>query len=161
MQGTIPQVDHWIRTLGLLPHPEGGFYRETYRASLDVGLPGRGSRAASTAIYFLLTAEAFSALHRIHSDELWFFHAGDPLQIEVLHPDGRHDPLRVGPTAHQAVVPAGCWFGARVAAGGTYSLVSCVVAPGFDFRDFELARAADLAAEFPAHAEWIRTLTRN
>ena len=105
--------DHWITQLNLLPHPEGGWYRETYRAAESIpaaGLPARfrGPRAFGTSIYFLLPAASFSAFHRIHSDELWHFHAGDPLELHLLHPDGRHEMRPVGPGAFQAVAPAGC-----------------------------------------------------
>lgn len=150
----------WIERLGLQPHPEGGFYRETYRAALDVDLPGCGARAASTAIYFLVTSDSFSALHRIRSDELWFFHAGDPLEIHVLDTTGVQTIVPLSLDTPQAVVGAGCWFGARVARGGSFSLVSCVVAPGFDFRDFELARREKLIALYPHQREWITSLTR-
>ena len=157
--------DHWITQLDLLPHPEGGWYRETYRAAEAIpaaGLPARfdGPRAFGTSIYFLLPAASFSAFHRIRSDELWHFHAGDPLELHLLHADGRHEVKPVGPGAFQAVAPAGCWFGARVAAGGSFTLVGCTVAPGFDFADFELARRGNLLSQFPAHADIIRALTR-
>ena len=155
----------WIDELRLQPHPEGGWFRETYRAAEAVpagALPPRfaGPRVFSTSIYFLLPAGAFSAFHRIRSDEVWHFHDGDALELHLLHPDGHHEVRPVGPGAFQAVAPAGCWFGARVAAGGRYALVGCTVAPGFDFADFELARRGDLLSQFPARADIIRTLTR-
>jgi predicted cupin superfamily sugar epimerase len=113
--------DHWITQLNLLPHPEGGWYRETYRAAESIpaaALPARfrGPRAFGTSIYFLLPATSFSAFHRIHSDELWHFHAGDPLELHLLHPDGRHEVLPVGPGAFQAVGPRGLLV--RRAGGG-------------------------------------------
>jgi uncharacterized protein len=151
----------WIAALELLPHPEGGHYRETYRASEAVA-----GRSLSTAIYFLLTAESFSALHRIRSDELWHFHAGDPLQVVTLDPAGVRRDLLLGLEVERGASPqhcvsAGRWFGARLAsAEHGYCLVSCTVAPGFDFADFELARRASLTAGFPHHAEVIASLTR-
>lgn len=157
--------EHWIKKLDLQLHPEGGWFRETYRAQEIIpatGLPARfsGARSFCTAIYFLLTEDTFSAFHRILSDEIWHFHAGDALEIHLLHPGGGHQMIPLGPGAFQAVVPAGCWFGARMAAGGSFALVSCTVAPGFDFTDFRLARRGDLLSQFPAHRDIIRALTR-
>ena len=162
---TTARALRWIETLGLRPHPEGGWFRETYRSAESApaaGLPARfgGPRAFGTAIYFLLGADAFSALHRIRSDEIWHFYDGDPLEIVLLHPDGRREDQRVGPGSFQAVVPAGAWFGARVAVGGSCALVGCTVAPGFDFADFEMARRGDLLSQFPAHRDIILALTR-
>jgi len=127
-----------IETLGLAPHPEGGFYRETFRDGLQVA-PGR---AASTAIYFLLEAGRASAWHRIDAAEIWLFHGGAPLLLS-LSADGRTTTdQRLGSDIlagerPQAVVPAHCWQAARTL--GAWTLVSCVVAPGFDFAKFELA----------------------
>jgi uncharacterized protein len=160
----------WIVALGLAPHPEGGFYRETYRAGETVEaahLPARfgGARAHSTAIYFLLPADQVSALHRIRSDEVWHFYAGDALTLTLLHPDGRLEERRLGPDLDrgerfQVIVPAGAWYGAAVDAGGAYALVGGTVAPGFDFADFELAERAALLARFPQHRAAILRLTR-
>lgn len=159
-----------IERLGLVAHPEGGFYRETYRAADEIaasGLPARypGPRAASTAIYFLLPQGAFSALHRIRSDELWHFYIGSPLEVICLHPDGSRSDLRLGHDLArgelpQGVVPAGAWFGARLAGPGAFALVGCTVAPGFDFADFELAERDALTALYPEHAGIIAQLTR-
>ena len=155
----------WIEALGLVAHPEGGFYRETYRSSEVIeagGLPGRfgGARAFSTAIYFLLPGHDVSRLHRIKSDEVWHFYAGSSLTLTLIHPDGRLDAARLGPEAFQAIVPAGCWYGAAVDDPASYALVGGTVAPGFDFADFELAERADLLARFPQHREAIVRLTR-
>lgn len=160
-----------IASLGLEPHPEGGHYRETFRSALRLpaeALPDAfpGPRAAATAIYFLLEAGSFSALHRIASDELWFFHAGDPLEVSgfdpAAPPDAPATTWRLGPPPadFSATVPAGWLFGARVAPGGRWSLVSCVVAPGFDFADFTMPSRGDLLAAHPRHAELITRLTR-
>lgn len=143
---------HWIQELGLQPHPEGGWFRETYRAA---GMTN--GRNHSTAIYFLLEGGQFSALHRIRSDEVWHFYDGDPLEIHQL---GR-DVIPLGPDHPQAVVPAGTWFGARLRDGRGFALVGCTVAPGFDFADFELARRSDLLSQFPAHRDIILSLTRD
>lgn len=151
------------RELGLAPHPEGGYYKETYRSAES--LPGRG-RSVCTAIYYLLEAGSFSALHRIRSDELWFFHAGGPLVVAELAPGGsvKETVLGVDLAAGQApqhVVPAGRWFGAYPAPGTEWALVSCTVAPGFDFADFELGRRDPLLAAFPSARPLIERLTRS
>lgn len=157
-----------IDTLGLSPHPEGGYYRETYRDDLVLpasALPHHGgARNASTAILFLLPAGSFSAFHRIASDELWHFHLGDPLVVHVLHPDGRREDIRIGSDVLagerlQAAVPRGAVFGARVADGGRFSLVGCTVAPGFDFADFVIPPRQELLDAFGDHAELVRALT--
>ena len=137
-----------ISRLHLSPHPEGGHYRETYRASEQVPTP-RGLRAASTAILFLLAAGERSCWHRIHSDEGWHFHHGGRLLIHQLSPSGQAHTTRLGldlaaGERPQHVVPAGHWFAAEPAAGSAWSLVGCTVAPGFDFADFELAQPAQL-----------------
>ncbi len=158
-----------VRQLGLQPHPEGGYFRETYRASESIpaqGLDRRygGSRAASTAIYYLLEAGQRSALHRLRSDEIFHFYAGDPLRIIEITPDGRLTETLLGADLAaggipQHVIPAGAWFGALPAEGGRFALVGCTVAPGFDFADFELAETVALLAAFPQHEAWIRRLT--
>lgn len=160
----------YIEALKLQPHPEGGWYRETYRAAELIppaGLPARfaGARPFATAIYFLLTSDSFSALHRLQADEQWHFYAGSPLSVHVLEPGGDHRLLRLGPDlqrreSFQALVPAGCWFGARVEERGGFALVGCTVAPGFDFADFELGRREDLVRQYPMHRKLIEALTR-
>lgn len=160
-----------IQQLHMLPHPEGGFYKETYRSTEIIradALPERfpGARSMATAIYFLLEAGNFSALHRIASDECWHFYAGGPLLVQVIHPDGKAESIVLGndPAAGQLfqyVVPAGCWFGSEPAPGSTFSLVGCTVAPGFDFADFELATAAQLLMEYPQHETLIRRMCRS
>lgn len=152
----------WIDELGLAPHPEGGFYRETFRAALSVAAP-QGASAASTAIYFLLRAGDFSAFHRVRSDEVWHHYDGAPLELHLLEDDGRHRKVVLGrdPAAGrlpQAVVPAGVWQAARPCGG--YALCGCTVAPGFAFADFELPGRAELLRRFPAHRELIRSFTR-
>ena len=163
-------MTYWIQALGLAPHPEGGYFRETYRSAevLETrDLPARfsGPRAHSTAIYFLLPGDQISALHRIKSDEIWHFYTGTALTLTLIHPDGRLDALRLGADppggeAFQAVVPQGCWYGAAVDDTRSYALVGGTVSPGFGFADFELADRAALLARFPQHHEAIRRLTR-
>ncbi|MEM6646261.1 MAG: cupin domain-containing protein [Bacteroidota bacterium] len=156
---------HWIGALGLQPHPEGGHFAETYRAAESIpaaALPERyrGVRSFCTQIYFLLEHASFSAFHRLTSDEAWHFYHGSPVDLHLIHPDGRSEQRRLGEGAFQTVVPAGAWFGATVHQPGSYTLVGCTVAPGFDFADFELADRATLQARFPQHAALIARLTR-
>ncbi|WP_221394836.1 cupin domain-containing protein [Dyadobacter sp. NIV53] len=161
---------YWIEKYNLLPHPEGGYYAETYRSSADIdkgALPERftGNRAFSTGIYFLLEANDFSAFHRIKSDEMWHFYAGEALDIFVIYPEtGNLEIIKLGSDpdngeTFQAVVPAGTWFGSRPAVDSTYSLVGCTVAPGFDFEDFEMAKRETLENSFPQHKKMIQELT--
>lgn len=160
---------YWIGRLQLKRHPEGGHFRETYRSSLSIeqrALPAsfNGNRSVSTAIYFLLEKDEFSAMHRIASDELWHFYAGDGLVIYELMTDGSLKSHRLGNDAEkgeafQVVVRAGSWFGARLDNGGEYALVGCTVAPGFDFEDFELAERLQLIELYPQHREIIKSLT--
>ncbi len=161
-----PAAQRLISRLGLEPHPEGGFYRETYRSEERVqrGVPAV-ERAAATAIYYLLADDAYSAWHRIQSDEVWHFHAGDSLKVHVLEDNGTVRTHRLGHAAedevavYQAVVPAGRWFAAeRVAGAHGYTLVGCTVAPGFEFSEFELAEGQALLASYAAHGDLIRRL---
>jgi predicted cupin superfamily sugar epimerase len=140
-----------IQQLELVPHPEGGHFRETYRASLTVQTPW-GERAASTAIHYLLQGDEWSCWHRIRSDEAWHHHGGGALLLYEICADGTARDCRLGLNLAagerpQHVVPAGSWFAATPAPGNPWSLVSCTVAPGFDFADFELATAAQLLGE--------------
>ncbi len=151
------------------PHPEGGYFAETYRSAEMIAksaLPGRfgAERSFGTAIYFLLESHHISALHRIQSDEIWHFYAGGPLEITVIYPDSTLTIIRLGNDPEQgevfqAVVPAGCWFGSKTAAETDFSFVGCTVAPGFDFADFEMAKRIDLLAEFPEHRDVIEMLS--
>ena len=149
----------WIQSLRLSKHPEGGYYRETYRSPATVELPEfAGPRAVSTAIYFLLPSSEVSAFHRIKSDELWHFYAGQPLTIHVLTPAGESVTIPVSAANPQAVVPAGSWFGATVE--HEFALVGCTVAPGFDFHDFEMAEQSALLARYPQQRGLIERLTK-
>jgi predicted cupin superfamily sugar epimerase len=163
-------AQYWIDTLKLQPHPEGGYFRETYRSPVAISqsaLPSSfaGDRSASTAIYFLLQGQDFSAFHRIASDEMWHFYAGDPLSVHAIDSGGQSVEIKLGPNPEegevfQAVVPAGSWFGSCLARPDTFALLGCTVAPGFDFADFEMAERSALLAEYPQHATLIRRLTR-
>ena len=159
-----------IELYNLQPHPEGGWYKETYQSKEQIdanSLPERfgGSRAFSTAIYFLLEQGNFSAFHRIKSDECWHFYAGDPLVVYVLQQDGTLDEIMLGNDItngqlFQYVVPANCWFASRPATNSRFCFVGCTVAPGFDFADFEMADAAVLSALYPQHQTAIQELCR-
>ncbi|MGD0586800.1 MAG: cupin domain-containing protein [Oryzomonas sp.] len=162
---------YWIERLHLTRHPEGGWFRETYRAAEaipEAGLPTRfqGERAFSTAIQFLLERDDCSALHRLKSDEMWHFYDGSPLTVHLITQNGEYRPILLGRDPEQgeqlqAVAPAGCWFGADLADSGDFALMGCTVAPGFDFTDFEMGKRSKLAELFPQHEALIRRLTRN
>ncbi len=171
-----PTAAELAAALGLEPHPEGGFFRETYRAAETVQTP-RGERAASTAILFLVTESALSHLHRLNSDELWVFQGGLPLELVTLSPGGELETRVLGDPAEgtreaggvsatpQALAPAGSWQGARLAGGPhlpasrAWALVSCIVSPGFEYEDFELGERDALLAAYPQHAEIVTAFT--
>lgn len=168
----LPKLHTLIEQLQLSPHPEGGYFRETYRASETIPAPAlpprfKADRQFSTAIYFLLPEGGISRLHRIAADEVWHFYLGAPLTIVQMHPDHGLQQIQLGQhllggEVLQWVVPAGWWFGASGATPQGYSLVGCTVAPGFDFADFEIAERSSLQttmAQFPAARAWIDRLT--
>jgi predicted cupin superfamily sugar epimerase len=164
-------ADDVIRLLDLKPQPlEGGFFRETYR-SLDRvpvhALPGRyrSAKSSSTAIYYLLTQQTFSALHRLPTDEVYHFYAGDPVELLLLGVHGTGSVVMLGndlaaAQQPQVVVARGVWQGSRLRPGGAWALLGTTVAPAFDFEDFEVGNGTELATEYPAHAELIRALGR-
>lgn len=158
-------VQEVIERLGLTPHPEGGFFRETFRAPRSVTAPfAPVSRAASTAIYFLLRAHEFSAFHSVLSDEVWHHYAGATLELHTIDHGGVHRRIELGPRLQagelpQWVVPAGTLQAARVVGEG-FALCGCTVAPGFDFADFEMPERSQLTQRYPAHSELIASFTR-
>jgi uncharacterized protein len=166
----VKNAAYWIEKLGLEAHPEGGYYRQTYKSDLVLArekLPAEftGARAVSTAIYFLLEGEEFSAFHRLRSDEVWHFYVGATLVVHVIDEGGRYSESLLGshPDAGemlQAVVKAGCWFGSRVRDGKSFALVGCTVAPGFEFEDFEMGKREELVRSYPQHRKVIERLTR-
>jgi predicted cupin superfamily sugar epimerase len=152
-------VNGLVHSLALEPHPEGGWYRETWRSALTV-TTARGPRAAGSSILYLLDEGAVSVLHRLAWDEVWHLHAGGPLRLHLLAADGaRTVTLDAGGTApdFQAVIPAGTWFGAEADPG--WALVGCTMAPGFAWEDYELGRRAELLEAHRGCAELIRRLT--
>jgi predicted cupin superfamily sugar epimerase len=157
------EANRLVAALRLAAHPEGGFYRETFRAPYVVQTP-RGPRAASTAIYFLLPAETFSAIHRVHSDEVWHHYDGDSLELHTINESGEHVMTVLGRRVEQGelpqhVVPAGVWQ-AAVPRGTRFALCGCTVAPGFDFADFEMPTRGELIARFPRLTAVVERLTR-
>jgi predicted cupin superfamily sugar epimerase len=169
-------VDALVELLGLSPHPEGGYFRETFRSADRVQRPGDGSvpadsRAAGTAIYFLLPAGAFSAWHRVASDEAWHHYDGAPVELHTIDPAGVHRVAVLGRDLArgerpQQVVPAGWFQAARPVAppdgdAAGYALCGCTVSPGFEFADFELPGRAELRRRFPQLGPVIDMLTRS
>jgi uncharacterized protein len=157
MQHRIQQL---ITQLNLQAHPEGGYFAETYRAVESIDTKN-GERNLMTAIYFLLTSNDVSRLHVIASDELWFHHEGSDLSVHILDESG-HQILPLGGKSLEArpqqLVPAGKIFGSTVDEPDSYALVSCVVAPGFDFIDFKLLDKAELLEKYPDFPEIIERL---
>ena len=157
-----------IKLLDLKPHPEGGYYRESYRAQEKIeasALPKgfNGPRNFATAIYYMLTGDERSKLHRLASDETWHFYTGDPLCVVEIDQQGTVRETILGPDLKagqkfQHVVPAGTWFGAYLPKGG-FTLVGCTVSPGFDFADFEIAQRDELLRKFPKAGGMIEKLT--
>jgi len=162
--------DYWIEKLQLQSHPEGGYFRETYRSEEFIKkshLPSRytSARNYSTAIYYLLKGHQFSSLHRLRTDEVWHFYIGSSLTLHIIDQGGNYSKVTLGTDFErgenfQATVSAGCWFGATVDDSNSFSFVGCSLAPGFDFADFELGERRKLLKEFPAHKKIIEMLTK-
>lgn len=149
-----------VEALDMIPHPEGGFYKETYRSGENVN----GDQAMMTSIYFLLTSESSSNFHRIQSDEHWYFHEGSPLTVHLLTENG-HEQLQLGLNIENGerpyhLVKKQVIFGSEVIEPNSYALVSCAVSPGFLFRDFELFKRDDLLKQFPNNVEIVTRLTQ-
>ncbi len=159
-----------IKALELEPHPEGGYFKETYRSDLVISKEGlsnhySGSRVASTAIYFLLTKEEpKSYLHKLKSDEIFHLYDGGPVEILLLYPNGDGEIQTLGRDLEkgerpQVLIPKGTWFGGLLNKTASYALIGCTVAPGFEFEDFTLEISKDLAARYSDFSEMIETLT--
>ena len=156
----------WIERLGLAPLEfEGGYYRQTWRSDQTIATE-HGERARGTAIYYLLSPDTFSAMHRLAHDEVYFFHAGDPVAMLLLEPDGaRGRTAWLGNSGERGVEPQvhvrrGVWQGSRLMPGGRYALLGTAMAPGFDFADFELGERSALLQSHPEFADTIVALTR-
>ncbi|RWZ58066.1 cupin domain-containing protein [Halobacillus fulvus] len=162
------QAEEIIEHLALEPHPEGGFYKPTNASdevlTADPVMDKFGAeRRLYTNIYFLLRSEDISHLHRLRSDECWYFHSGSGLTIHMIHPDGRYEEVSLGMdykngAVPQYTVPKGTIFGSSVNCEDSYALVSCMVSPGFDFEDFELFTQEELLKDYPDHGEKIKKL---
>ena len=162
-------ADYWINQLNLLPHPEGGYYKEIFSSSEVINqrlLNQRftGNRKYYTSIYFLIKDEQVSHFHRIKSDEIWSFHAGDVLDIHVIDENGNYSIRKLGLNTEkeelpQQIVKAGSWFGASLNQQNGFVLVGCFVSPGFDFNDFELGDRSELLKLYPEHKRIIEKLT--
>ena len=164
-------ADQIINSLRLKPHPEeGGYFVETYRSQEFISkeaLPDRydGARSYGTAIYYLLTPDTFSALHRLRSDEVFHFYLGDPVEMLQLWPDGTGKVVLLGTDVlngmvPQVIVPKGVWQGARLVEGGRFALLGTTVAPGFDARDYESGRRDILIKSFSQLRDFIIALTK-
>lgn len=162
-------VSELISKFNLLPHPEGGYFAETYRSPNQFDNNQNGDfpskRNWSTAIYFLLVKDSFSAFHKIKSDEVWHFYFGSPIEVIVITPTGELKKTVLGTNFNQGevfqyTVSAGNWFGSRVKQPGEFGFVGCTVAPGFSFEDFEMPTRHDLLQQFPQHKQIILELTR-
>ena len=166
----MDNIDNIIDKLDLQPHPEGGYFKETYRSRLILSKKGippdfEGDRNACTAIYFLLTSDNFSAFHRIKQDEIWHFYSGSPISLHILTEDGNYEKQMIGSNLEKGEIPqfvvhGGDWFASEVEDPNSYALAGCTVSPGFDFADFEMASQESLIKLYPAHHKIISKLTR-
>lgn len=163
-------ADYWIKNLHLIPHPEGGFFKEIYRSGQQIDASAlqngqKGSRNISTAIYYLLQSGDFSSFHRIKSDELWHFYYGASIALYIIDEEGKLTTKYLGgnlqeqqlPVVH---VPKNAWFAAEVVGSNSFVLAGCTVAPGFDFEDFEMGNRQSLINAYPEYAQLIIRLTR-
>lgn len=160
-----------INHFQLTPHPEGGYFKETYRSKGEIlaknlGEPFKGNRNYCTSIYFLLTSDTFSAFHKINQDEIWHFYTGTTLKLHMISPDGVYSTILIGGNfknneVPQFTVPAKYYFAAEIIAKNSFAFVGCTVSPGFDFLDFVLPSCKDLSTEFPKHKEIIQQLTHH
>lgn len=166
----MTRADEWIKKLKLVPHPEGGWFIESYRSGESIAghaLPGRfsGPRSFSTAIYFLLKSNEFSAFHKIKQDETWHFYDGSPVLLHLIDDQSQYFSIKIGNDPTQGIlpqftVPAGWLFAAEVSDKNNFSLVGCTVAPGFDFADFEMPSSAELLQKYPQYNSIILELSR-
>ena len=170
----MPTAEEIIAALRLQPHPiEGGYFRETYRAKGKIPplmLPPEyqplSTRCFGTSIYYLLTRETFSEMHRLPTEEVFHLYLGGPVRMLQLFTDGKARQIVIGSdilAGHepQVIVPPGVWQGSRLEPGVPFALLGATMAPGFDYADYEQGRRAELIGRYPEHAEMIRGLTRH
>jgi predicted cupin superfamily sugar epimerase len=160
----IKNAEHYINSLELQPHPEGGYYKEVFRSKQNVVREiSTEIKKACTSIYYLLENADFSGFHRIASEEIWYFHKGEPLLIHVIDEQGTlvtHELSDEETGSFSVAVPAGLWFAAEIQSTKGFTLVSCAVAPGFEFSEFEMGTLAGLVALYPQHASLLMKLCR-
>lgn len=157
-------AQYWIHRLTLQPHPEGGYYKEVFKSQNEIVRPQTTvKKRACTSIYYLLENNNFSAFHRLASDELWYFHKGSPLLIHIIDEKGNYTATQLsdrGTGNLQTVILANSWFAAEIPSGKGFSLVSCAVAPGFEFSEFEMADKDWLTTQYPVHETLFERLCR-
>ena len=155
---------YWIDHLQLQPHPEGGYYNEVFRSQQGVIRAGSNTiKQACTSIYYLLEGTDFSGFHRLASDEIWYFHKGSPLHIHVIDENGDHITHELSDNASgnlSVVIPPNTWFASEIPSRSGFALVSCAVAPGFDFNEFEMAKKQALILLYPQHTKLLNRLCR-
>jgi predicted cupin superfamily sugar epimerase len=151
-----------VKKLGLEEHPEGGYFKQTYRSDTTVNVKGyNGPRNISTAIYYMLASDQFSAFHRIKSDEIWHYYAGGLVALYAIAGDGKLSKIKIGRSGTpQAVIKAGTWFAAALDSRRSYCLLGCTVSPGFDYRDWELGKRDELVRMYPKHRKIIERYTK-
>ncbi len=164
----VNELQNWVSKLGLLPHPEGGYFKQTFvseehTSDKELSVNFEGQRKLYTSIYFLLSSKDVSHFHRLKSDELWYYHAGSPLTVHVIHENGDYEEMKVGMNLDQGerpqiLVKKNSIFGSSVMEKDTCSLVGCMVSPGFEFQDFELFTQEELLEKYPQHKEIIMKL---
>ncbi|WP_066051614.1 cupin domain-containing protein [Robertmurraya korlensis] len=153
-------ADYWINQLNLEPHAEGGYFKQSFRSSEELS---NYSRVLYTSIYFLLREGEVSHFHRLQSDELWYFHAGQSLSVHIIHENGQYEEVRLGLNIEegevpQIAVPKNTIFGSSVLDAGGFALVGCMVSPGFEYQDFELFTQKQLLQKYPQHEKIIKKL---
>ena len=156
---------YYISKLGLEPHPEGGYFKRTFASQeqitdQELTVHFEGKRMLYTSIYFLLTSNDVSHFHRLQSDELWYYHAGSPLSVHMIDENGEYTEHKLGLNLEngevpQVLVPKNTIFGSSVKDRDTFSLVGCMVSPGFEYQDFELFTQEELLLKYPEHKEII------
>lgn len=159
---------YYISNLGLVRHPEGGYYKRTFESEertsdQELTVNFEGKRKMYTSIYFLLTSNDVSHFHRLKSDELWYYHAGSPLTIHIIDENGDYKEIQLGLNMErgevpQALVPKNAIFGSSVMHEDAFSLVGCMVSPGFEFQDFELFTQENLLSKYPEYKDIIMKL---
>lgn len=159
---------YYVSKLGLEPHPEGGYYKQTFVSNEQVTDKGLsvtydGKRKLYTSVYFLLTSTDVSHFHRLKSDELWYYHAGSSLTVHIIHENGTYEEIKLGLNLEQGQVPQtlvskNSIFGSSVMEEDAFSLVGCMVSPGFEFQDFEMFTQAELLSKYPEQKEIIMKL---